>query len=200
MTRRDFSLSLAAAAGGLRAETLPDRGRQLINKTIDALGGDAFLNMRTRTEMGRAYSFYHDRLSGLSVARIYTKYLPPRESALGIVQRQVFGKKQEDAVIFTTGGVYEVTFRGARPLPDDQVTRFRETALHDFFYILRHRLNAPEAMFEAKGADVVENQPVETLDIFDAENRNVTVWINSSTWLPAKQSFRRWDPVINDRR
>jgi hypothetical protein len=206
MTRRGFSLSLAAAAAGaLRAETSPGRGAQLVDKTIDALGGDAFLNMRTRTEIGRASSFYHDRLSGFSVARIYTKYLPPAAAKagavrLGEVQRQVLGKKQEDTVLFLADGAYEVTFRGARPLSDDQVSRFRETTLLDFFYILRQRRNEPGMVFEAKGIDVVENQPVETLDIYDADNRNVTVWIHSDTWLPVRQRFKRWDPVINERR
>jgi hypothetical protein len=205
MTRRGFTLSLAGAAGALRAETSPGRGRQLVDKTIDALGGDAFLNMRTRTEMGRASSFYHDRLSGFSVARLYTKYLAPTsatrgEIGLGEVQRQAFGKKQEDAVLFLTNGAYEVTFRGARPLPDDQVGRFRETTLHDIFYILRQRRDEPGMAFEAMGTEVVENQPVETLDIHDADNRNVTVWINSDTWLPVRQRFKRWDPVINERR
>jgi hypothetical protein len=28
----------------------------------------------------------------------------------------------------------------------------------------------------------------------------VTVWIHSSTFLPVKQRFTRWDPVVNDRR
>jgi hypothetical protein len=204
MTRRGFSLSLAAAA--LRAETSPGRGRQLIDKTIDALGGDAFLNMRTRTETGRASSFYHDRLSGFSVARIYTKYLPPStlakpgELRLGEVQRQVLGKKQEDAVLFLTNGAYEVTFRGARPLGEDQVVRFRETTLHDIFYILRQRRNESGMAFESIGIDVVENQPVETLNIFDADNRIVTVWINSDTWLPVRQRFMYWDPAIGERR
>jgi hypothetical protein len=156
--------------------------------------------MSTRTEAGRAYSFYRDRLTGLSVARLYTKYLPPTKDALGEVQRQVLGKKQEDTILFTANGAYEVTYRGARPLADDQLSRFRETTLHDFFYILRQRLNEPGMTFEARGADVAENQPVEILDIFDADNRNVTVWINSSTWLPVKQRFTRWDPVIGDRR
>jgi len=201
MTRRGFSLSLAAAAAGaLRAETSPGRGRQLVDKTIDALGGDAFLNMHTRTEIGRASSFYHDRLSGFSVARIYTKYLPPATSALGEVQRQVLGKKQEDAVLFLTNGAYEVTFRGARPLAEDRVGRFRETTLHDIFYILRQRRNESGMTFEAMGIDVVENQPVETLNIYDADNRSVTVWINSDTWLPVRQRFKYWDPVINERR
>ena len=43
--------------------------------------------------------------------------------------------------------------------------------------------------FEAQGSDVVENQPVETIDIYDADNRKVTVWIHSDTMLPVKQSL-----------
>lgn len=204
MTRRGFSLSLAAAAGALRAETSStatsfERGKQILSKTIDALGGDAFLNMSTRTEIGRASSFYRDKLTGFSVARVYTKYLPPDGEHLGEVQRQALGKKQEDTVLFITNGAYEVTFRGAKPLPDDQLARFRDATLHDFFYILRQRLNEPNMTFEATGADVVENRPVEALDIYDADNRNVTVWINSDTWLPVRQRFKRWDPLINDR-
>ena len=68
MTRRTFALSFVA--GKLAAaETAGDRGKRIIDKTIDALGGDAFRNMRTRTEIGRASSFYRDRLTGFSVAR-----------------------------------------------------------------------------------------------------------------------------------
>jgi hypothetical protein len=46
----------------------------------------------------------------------------------------------------------------------------------------------------------VENLPVEKLLFVDSENRQLTVWIHSSTMLPVKQSVKRWDPTINDRR
>src|SRR5947209_7558222 len=138
MTRRGFVLAFTAPALMLHAETTQEKGKRAITKTLAALGGDAFLNMRNRTEIGRAYSFYREELSGLSIARIYTKYLEPQEhpgpEALRAVQRQVFGKKQEDAIIFTASEAYEVTFRGAKPLQEDRVTRFHETMLHDIFY------------------------------------------------------------------
>ena len=200
MTRRTL-LGLAASAATLRAETAQERGRKIMDNAVQALGGDGFRYMQTRTETGRAYSFYRDKLTGLSIARIYTKYLPPQEnSPIHEVQRQAFGKKFDDAVIFTTGDAYEVTFRGAKPLLDERVKQFRESLLHDIFYILRMRLNEPGMAFEAKGKDVVENQPVEVIDIFDADNRNVTVWIHATTLLPVRQRFQRWDPIINDRR
>jgi hypothetical protein len=206
MTRREFALSLAGlplaaslphTAFGL--ETAKERGKQLAVKVIQALGGDAFRNMRTRTEIGRAYSFYRDQLTGLAVARIYTKYRAP-ENASGLheMQRQVFGKKQEEAVLFFSNEAYDVTFRGAKPLADDRVKQFRETTLHDVFYILRARLDEPGIEFEGAGSDVVENQPVQILDVFDDEDRKTRVWINSNTFVPVKQSFRRWDAIIND--
>jgi len=199
MTRRTFALSLVA--GRLTAETAKDRGKSLLDKTIEALGGDAFRNMRTRTETGRAYSFYHEKLSGLSIARMYTKYIEPDgKSPIYELQRQVLGKKQEDAVIFTTNDAYDVTYRGAKPLTEEQIRQFRETTLHDVFYILRERLAEPGLEVEGSGADFVENQPAEMMDFFDSENRNVRVWVNSDTFLPVKQSFQRWDPIINDRR
>lgn len=198
MTRRVFALSLIA--GSLAAESPKDRGRRVIDKTIEALGGDAFRGMRTRTEGGRAYSFYREQISGLSVALIYTKYIEPDgKTPVYQLEREVLGKKREDAVIFTTNDAYDVTYRGARPLSDDQINRYRETTLHDTFYILRERLAEPGIEFASAGADVVENQPVEIVDIFDSADRNVRVWINSDTFLPAKQRFYRWDPIINDR-
>ena len=207
MTRRTFALSLAASTV-FAAETAKDRGKRLIDKTIEGLGGEAFRNMRTRTEIGRASSFYRDELTGYSDSRIYTKYLAPTQPATpsvsaGILQlqRQVFGKKQEDgAVLFTANEGYDVTYRGAKPLADEQVQRFRDTTLHDVFYILHQRLSEPGIEFEGVGADIVENQPVEAIDIYDAENRNIRVWVNSDTFLPVKQRYYRFDPTINERR
>jgi hypothetical protein len=204
LTRRGFALTLAVAPAALAAGSAQERGRQIVEKTIDALGGDGFRNMTTRSETGRAYSFYHEQLNGLSVARLYTRYLAAEQAKgspqVRLVERQVLGKKQEDSIILTAKEGYEVTFRGAKPLSDDRISQFRESTLHDFLYILRERLDEPGLEFEARGADVTENQPVETLDIYDSENRMVTVWINSDTWLPAKQRYYRWDPLIGERR
>lgn len=202
MTRREFALSgtlsLTAGASLRGAETARERAMRVIDKTIFALGGDAFRQMRTRSETGRAYSFYREQLSGLSIASMYTKYLPATEN-FGLAQRQVFGKKQDDTVILTGKVGWEITFRGAQALPPERIAQFRETTMHDVFYILRQRMNEPGMEFESRGSDVVENQPVETIDIYDAESRKVTLWISSSSWLPAKQSFLRPDPVRKER-
>jgi hypothetical protein len=193
MTRRSL-LGLAAGIA-LRAETAQEKGRQIVEKSINALGGDGFRFLRTRTEQGRAYSFYREQISGLSIAHFYTKYTPEGEW-----QRQTFGKKQDDVVILTPTTGWEITYKGAKALPAERIEQFRESMLHDVFYILRSRIDEPGMTFESKGIDVVENQPVEVVDVFDADNRNVTLYIHGSTWLPVKQRFERWDPAIKERR
>jgi hypothetical protein len=200
MTRRNF-VSLAATATLLRAETPQERAKKVVDQTIQALGGDAFRHMQSRTENGRAYSFYREKLSGLSIAKIYTRYLDtPDEGGLRLAQRQAFGKKEDDFVILNGAGVWEITYRGAKPLGEERFDQFKRSTLHDIFYILRARLSEPGLAVDFKGRDVAENQPVEILEFNDSENRSLTVWIHASTLLPVKQSFKRWDPTINDRR
>jgi hypothetical protein len=210
MTRRTFAASLlGAAAVPLFSQTgepitkAQQRGRQLMQQVIGSLGGQAFLDMRNRLEEGRAYQFYRERLSGLAVAQLYTEYLPiPKpvpDSFYGIAERQVFGKKHEDVVIFNPEGAWEITFRGARPLPDDAVTKHKDASITNILYILHQRLHEPGILFESRGVDVVDNSRVEGVDVFDNSGRQVTVYINADTMLPVMQRYMRFDPMYKEK-
>lgn len=189
---------LAIALGASRAETSPERGKRVVDEALQALGGKNFLEMQDRIESGRAYSFYRGELNGLSLAKIYTRYLirpePPVAGFFGIRERQNFGKKEDSGVIFSDGKGYEITFRGARPLPDATVERHKETTLRNVFYILRQRLGEPGLLIESRGADVVSNQPVEVVDFIDSDNRQVTVYFHQTTKLPLRQKTTRREP------
>jgi hypothetical protein len=202
-TRRSFLGAASAWALHAAAPSTPStaRGREIVEKSIHALGGPGFRQMRTRTESGRAYSFYREQITGLAIAKIHTKYLPESQAPVRMVQRQSFGKGKEDtAVLATDKDLWNLSYKGARPFTKERAAQFRDTQLHDVFYIFRMRLDEPGFVCEHHGKDVVENQPVEAVELIDGENRSVTVWIHSSTLLPVKQSFKRWDPAINDRR
>ena len=186
----------------LRGESLEERGRKLKDKLVEALGGQYFLAMHDRTEEGRAYSFFREQLSGLSIVHIYTQY---REKGgpgdfPAIRERQAFLKNQDDAVIFTEGNAYEVNYRGARPLADDRLQRYIETTNRSIFYIVRQRLNEPGMIFESPGGDIKENQQVEILDVADSQNRSVRVYLHHLTFLPVMQEFKLMDPILKERR
>jgi hypothetical protein len=185
------------------AETNQQRGQRVVDEALAALGGRNFLAMRDRVETGRAYSFYREELSGLSIATIYTRYLtrpePPVPAFFGLREREAFGKKEDNSVLFTENDAFEVTFRGARPIAADRVTRFRESTLRDILYIIRQRLGEPGLTIESRHADVIDNQPVEKVDITDNDNRVVTVYFQLSTKLPVRQVTERRDPKTNER-
>src|SRR5437660_1618456 len=181
-------LVFAAAALGQSAE---QRGKKIIDDAVAGLGGQKFLTMADRVEAGRAYSFYRERLSGLSIAKIYTRYIavPAGKSGeeLGVRERQAFGKNEDSSVLFLENGGWEITYRGAKDLPKDRLDRYHDTTLRNIFYLLRQRLHEPGMIFESRGADVFENQPVNIVDITDSNDRVVNVYFHQRTSQPIAQ-------------
>ena len=189
MTRRLFIAGIAPAI--VSAQTRQEKGRKLIDEALAALGGAKFLGMKDRIERGRAYSYYRDRLSGLSIARFETLY---DDLAPGIKQRdkQIFGKKQDYYVIFEGNGkAWDVGFRGAKPMPDDLVQQWQESVLRNPMYILRCRTQEPGMIFERRGLEVFDNQSVEIVDVTDSDNREIAIYLNASTKLPIRGYFKR---------
>ncbi len=185
------------------AQPADQRAKRVIDDAVAALGGQNFLTMQDRIESGRAYSFYHDRLSGLSIAKIYTRYLTVAQGKsgeeLGVREREAFGKNEDSADLFTESGAWQISWRGSKDLPAEQFERYRETTLRNIFYILRQRLNEPGMIFESRGSDVFENQPVEIVDITDSENHVITVYFHQSTKLPVRQVYTRWNSLTKER-
>ncbi len=176
-----------------------NRGRAIVEQSLAALGGPKFMAMENRVEQGRLYSFYREKLNGLATARVYTKYEQPAGS-IATRERQSFGKKEEDyAYLFTDKEGVQVTFRGVRPLPAGQYEKYVDTTLRNIFYLLRYRLDELGMVFEFKETAVFDNNPVEVVNITDAENRTVTVYFHRTTHLPIRQVFIRRDPLTKER-
>jgi hypothetical protein len=186
----------------LAAETSMERGKRIVNECVEALGGQKFLAVRDIVQSGRAYSFYREKLSGLTIARIATRYLSKVEDpskTLAMLEREDFGKKLDYGILFQQDDAYEITFRGARPLATDRFDRYKLITISDIFYILRERLHEPGLIFESRGADVWNNAPVEKVDITDARNVVVTVYFHQSSKLPLREMLTRRDPLTKER-
>jgi hypothetical protein len=203
MTLRYSIAGLLIFAAVALGEQQDQRAKKVIDDALAALGGEKFLAMQDRVESGRAYSFYRDELTGLSVAKIYTRYLTVTKGKsgdeLGVRERQAFGKNEDSSVVFTEKAGWEITWRGAKEVPKDRFDRYRDTTLRNIFYILRQRLNEPGLIFESRGSDVFENQPVEIVDVIDSKNRVVTVYFHQSTKLPVRQVYSRRDATTRER-
>jgi hypothetical protein len=197
------SLTVASLlASSLAAETSQEAGKRLIQQCLKAVGGQAFLQMQNKVQHGRAYQFYEGQLSGLTVMTMYTEYEPkpgsPPPGWLGVRDRRDIGKKKGYFVLFAGGRGFEVTYRGARPFPEDYMRQYRDRLRRDIFYILRYRLDEPGMIFESLGVDIVANQPAGMVRITDDDNRTVTVYLDQLTHLPVREKYQRRDPTTRE--
>ncbi len=179
-----------------------EKGRQLIQQCLNAVGGETFLKMRDRVLRGRGYQFYHEKLRGLAVMTVYTRYdfppSPPIPGWIGIRERRDIGKDADYSFLFADGKGYEITFRGARPFPADYMLRYLEALRRDIFYILKYRLQEPGMIFESVGTEIIDNQPADAARITDGDNRSVTVYFLKSNRLPIRQEYIRRDPKTRE--
>jgi hypothetical protein len=191
-------VSLALAAGAVAAETAQERGKRVVYEALQAAGGRAYLAMEDRVESGRAYSFYRQQLEGLSIAKIYTRYLTPVAGKPSVRERQCFGKDESSGVLFNQEGAWEFNFHGARLLDPKRIENWRDGTLRNIFYILRQRLDEPGMDFYSRGGDMYDNLPVEIVDITDADGLTVTVYFSRLTKLPVRQVLKRRNPDYKD--
>ena len=193
-----FSLALATSA--LAAETAHERGKRVVNEALQAVGGKAFLAMEDRVESGRAYSFFRQELEGLSIAKIYTRYVtagardsPPSANA------RISARTNRAAACFSTRTARGRSPSAARACWSRSASKTGGTArLRNIFYILRQRLNEPGMDFYSRGSDLYENLPVEIVDITDSNGLTVTVYFSASTKLPVRQVLKRRNPEYKD--
>jgi hypothetical protein len=180
----------AALVASLRAQDAEKKGREVANQVIAALGGDRFLHMQNRVSSGRIYGFFHDRLSGLDLAQIYVEYLDAApKDGIALRERELLGKKRDYSFLFLPTQGWDVTYRGARPIPDEDWDRYIRTNRNDILYMLRYRLNEPGMEIDYIGTDIYLSRHVEVMELTDASNQTVRVYLDHNTMLPIHQTF-----------
>ncbi len=191
--------SLLLFASFLAAQTTPNKGRQIVDQAIAALGGDHFLHMRNHVASGRIYSFFHDELSGLALAKVYVAYLNEAPAnGVAVTEREVLGKKQDYSYLFLEDQGWDITYRGARPIPDETWDRYLRTTRNDILYFLRERINEPGLTFDFVGSDVYVSTHVEIVDITDAQDQTIRVYFDHNTMLPIHETYTWLDPLTKE--
>jgi hypothetical protein len=182
----------------LTGQTAQEKGRQYVQDALDAMGGQKFLDIHTQVAEGRAYSFYNASVRGLARITVYERFEPMQPNMpndwLPVSRREVYTEKGDYYSLFVNGKGWEVTFQGARPLPEDMINRYRLGVRRDFFYFLRYRLNEKGLYFYSPGMEIVDNTPTNAVEISDSEGETITVYLKQSDGLPHTGVYTRRDP------
>ena len=164
------------------------QARSLLEECIQALGGQAWLNLQEMEQQGRAYAYSHGQPNSLgTLFWRFWKY-PDKE--------RIELTKQRDVVFINVGeNGYEITYKGTAAMEPDQLADYNRRQRHSLEVVLRQWLNQPGIALFYDGPAVAEQKPADSVTILTADNDSVTLFLDNHTHLPIKKMFEWRDPA-----
>jgi hypothetical protein len=172
------------------ADANPHKADAMLAETIAALGGQAWLKVRSIRGTAHVARFFQGQPQGDTESVETITAFPGR--------RRVNSRKGKVVQIFRGNQGWEITYRGARPLSQsamDEYLRWRE---HGLRTVLTKWLGVPGTLVLDGGTVQVERQLTEKITIMNAGNDVVVLQVDANTHLPRSLGFRWRDPRFHD--
>ena len=168
------------------------KARALLDKMVQALGGQAYLTMQTMEYSGRTYGFHRGEPSGTG-APFWTFWKWPDK------ERTELLKKREWKIIHNGDKGWEITFHGTSPEEKEALADHLRRRYYSLQNVLREWLKEPGIAYFYEGIASAERKPAEQITIMNARNEALTIYIDQNTFLPIKKTFQWRDPETRDR-
>ncbi|WP_158821233.1 hypothetical protein [Granulicella sp. S156] len=178
-----------------------NRGRKLLEQMVDALGGDAWLNRSDWISYGKGATFYKSQPNPyVSEFEEYTRAQPFGVRLIIVSKLGVFipTTKRDVAVIWTLDGGYEVTFRGKKDLPKDEVEDYQRRRRHTLDVVVKDWLRQPGVMVTYEGTGLVGRRLADKVSVLTASNDEVTIALDESNHRPLSRTFQWRDATYKD--
>ena len=199
--RRAFPvlLTLLLVALPLSTQTSDDIGtknakqaRAVLDAMVQALGGDAWLNMKNQERQGQVAAFFHGKPSGGTTEYFEFHQWPDHD--------RIEYTKHRDVVQFYQGRTgEEVTFKGKAPLPQEQVDDWVRRRDHSIETAIKVWLKDPQTILLYEGQRLAERHLADQVTLISSSNEAVTIQTDTQTHLPLRRSFEWRDPLYKDK-
>ena len=203
-------LTLAGAATSLIAQqpppqtsstALPSRispkAQELLNHAIQALGGPAFLNYRSISTSGRVFGFSYGQMAGVYPYK--STEVPPDK------RRFTYGKGKPVTLINNGKEAWELDQYGLVHQLPEKVRQWEIANRYSLTNLLRVIVKESGVLILDHGVDFVANQPSYVVDINDAQNVQIRLYLRKTNYLPLRVTYRLknsrtqdWDDYIDE--
>lgn len=168
------------------------KARSVLDQAIQALGGNAYLNLTDVAQEGRTYSFYHGRPNSLGIVFWRFYKFPEKE-------RVELTKRRDVIYVYNGDKGYEITYKGAHAEDPKELAdylRRRHCALDG---VLRKWLLEPGVALFYEGETVTEGKTVDQVTVMNSHNEAVTLYLDSADHLPVKKTYSWRDATDKQR-
>ncbi len=167
------------------------RARAVLDRMVEALGGQAWLTFSDYQEDGRSYAFYHGQAEGAGTLYFRSWKWPDKE--------RVELTKQRDIIeIFNGEQGWETTYKGTHNQDPKELARYQQRRHYSLVQVMRVWLRQPGVALFYDGASLANGRPVEQVTIMNAQNEGVTLYVSTDSHLPLKLSYQVRDPEYHE--
>jgi hypothetical protein len=92
----------------------------------------------------------------------------------------------------------EVTYRGAKALPQEQVDEFLRRRDHSIETAVKIWRKDPNTILVYEGQRMSERHLADQVTLISAQNESITIQMDTQTHLPLRRSYKYRDPVYKD--
>ena len=168
------------------------QARAVLDQMVQALGGQAWLNMKNVERDGQVAAFFHGR-PDLGTTAYFEFHQGPDHDRIEY-------SKHRDVVQFYVGRTgEEVTYKGKAALPQEQVDDYMRRRDHSIETVIKTWLNDPRTILMYEGQRLAERHLADQVTLISAENEAVTIQTDVQTHLPLRRTFQWRDPLYKDK-
>jgi hypothetical protein len=194
-----FAILLMAFPVALHAEENEDaaaknvrQARAVLDAMVQALGGDAWLNMKNQVREGRLAAFYQGKPTG-SITKYWEFHAWPDSDRIEFTVHR-------DVVQFYLGDKgWEVTYKGKSALPQDQVADYLRRRDHSVETAVKVWMKDPQTILVYEGQHLAARHLADQVTLISTQNESVTILTDTQTHLPLRRVFQWRDPVYKDK-
>ncbi len=187
-----FPLAMRAQAGDQDAAKNAAQARAALNAMVQALGGQAWLNIQNMERQGHIAAFFQGNPDP-GTTEFYEFHQWPDHDRIEYT-------KHRDVVQFFVGRQgWEVTYRGKKPLEKDIVDDFLRRRDHSIETAVKVWMKDPNTILMYEGQHLAERHLAEQVSLISAQNEGITILMDVQTHLPLQSTFQWRDPIYHDK-
>jgi len=168
------------------------KAKALLDQALEALGGQAYLNIQDISQEGRTYSFHLGTPNSTGVV-FWRFYKFPDEDRIEVT------KKRDVIYVYRGDKGFEITYKGTRAEDAKDLADYLRRREYALDWVLRKWLNEPGIALFYEGPSIAAQKDVQQVTLMNARNQGVTLYIDSRTHLPIKKTFSWRDPTDKQR-
>jgi hypothetical protein len=168
------------------------KAKATLDAMVAALGGQRWLTLVSSMQQGRTSGFYQGKPTG-ATSEFYEIQKFPDQTRIEL------GKKRDVFEIISGDQAWEITYKGKKELPKEQVQELIRRREHSIRIAVTVWLNDPRTVLIYGGQNLVERHLADQTTLINSENDSITIQTDAETHLPLRRSYQWRDPLYKDK-